>query len=324
MTAIWTEKYRPEKFDEVKGQEEIVSRVKAFVEQKNMPHLLFAGPAGVGKTTLALVTAKQLFGLSWRDNFLELNASDERGIDVVRVKVKDFARTKAMGDVPFKIILLDECDALTREAQQALRRTMEMFTKTTRFILSCNYSSKIIEPIQSRCAVFRFKPLNKAEVFEVIRRICLGEGGEVEQFLTPGVQDVLYEVSEGDVRRLTNIMQSCFALKLKDKYIEAEDIYSMAGAVKPKEVKEVLEMAAKGKFLLAREKMLEMMLGCGLSGLDMIKQVQKEIWSLSLDDRTKMQLIDRCGEMEFRMTEGADEFVQIEAFLAYMGMIGSR
>ena len=324
MTAIWTEKYRPEKFDEVKGQEEIVSRVKAFVEQKNMPHLLFAGPAGVGKTTLALVTAKQLFGLSWRDNFLELNASDERGIDVVRVKVKDFARTKSMGDVPFKIILLDECDALTREAQQALRRTMEMFTKTTRFILSCNYSSKIIEPIQSRCAVFRFKPLSKEEIYKVIEKICLGEGGEVTQFLTPGVPDVLYEVSEGDVRRLTNIMQSCFVLKKENKYISMEDVYSMAGAVKPKEVKEVLEMAAKGKFLMAREKLLEMMLNCGLSGLDMIKQIQREIWSLSLDDRTKMQLIDRCGEMEFRMTEGADEFVQIEAFLAYMGMIGDK
>ena len=317
MTAIWTEKYRPEKFDEVKGQEEIVSRVKAFVEQKNMPHLLFAGPAGVGKTTLALVTAKQLFGLSWRDNFLELNASDERGIDVVRVKVKDFARTKAMGDVPFKIILLDECDALTREAQQALRRTMEMFTKTTRFILSCNYSSKIIEPIQSRCAIFRFKPLSEDNVGEIIKHITEKEGLEVEE----EAKKVLLEVSEGDCRRLENLLQSCAVL---DKKITKEGVYIVAGAVKPKEVKEVLEMAAKGKFLMAREKLLEMMLSCGLSGLDMIKQIQREIWSLSLDDRTKMQLIDRCGEMEFRMTEGADEFVQIEAFLAYMGVIGNK
>ncbi len=324
MTAIWTEKYRPETFEEVKGQEEIVSRVRAFVEQKNMPHLLFAGPAGVGKTTLALVTAKQLFGPSWRDNFLELNASDERGIDVVRVKVKDFARTRAFGEVPFKIILLDECDALTREAQQALRRTMEMFTKTTRFILSCNYSSKIIEPIQSRCAVFRFKPLSKENTLEVIRKIAAGEGGEVTQILDQKVLDALYEVSEGDCRRLTNILQSCFVLKKEGEYLTVEDVYSMAGAVKPKEVKEVLEMAVQGKFLIAREKLLEMMLGGGLSGLDMIKQIQKEIWNLSLDDKAKMQLIDRCGEMEFRMTEGADEFVQIEAFLAYMGVVGNK
>ena len=163
-STIWTEKYRPSNFSEVKGQAHVVSKLQAFVKEKNMPHVLFAGPAGIGKTTLALVMAKQFFGENWRDNFLELNASDERGIDVVRVKVKDFARTKALGDVPFKIIYLDECDALTKEAQQALRRTMENYTSSCRFILSCNYSSKITDPIQSRCAVFKFKPLEKDEL----------------------------------------------------------------------------------------------------------------------------------------------------------------
>ena len=154
-SAIWTEKYRPSTFQEIKGQKEIIEKIQAFVASKNLPHLLFSGPAGVGKTTLALVIAKQLFGEHWRENTLELNASDERGIDVVRVKVKDFARTKAIGEVPFKLIYLDESDALTKEAQQALRRTMENYTKTCRFILSCNYSSKIIDPIQSRCADVR-------------------------------------------------------------------------------------------------------------------------------------------------------------------------
>ena len=166
-STIWTEKYRPGTFEEIKGQQEIVEKLKAFVETKNMPHLLFSGPAGVGKTTLALVVAKQLFGENWRQNVLELNASDERGIDVVRVKVKDFARTKAIGDVPFKLIYLDESDALTKEAQQALRRTMENYTATCRFILAANYSSKIIDPIQSRCAVFRFRPHEKADVIKL-------------------------------------------------------------------------------------------------------------------------------------------------------------
>src|SRR3989338_3622404 len=158
--AIWIEKYRPKDFSELKGQKEIVKRVEAFVKQENMPHLLFAGPAGTGKTSLALIIARKLFKDAWHQNFLELNASDERGIDIIRVKVKDFARTRAIGDVPFKIIYLDEADALTSEAQQALRRTMENYTQTTRFIISCNYSSKIIEPIQSRCAVLRFRPLD--------------------------------------------------------------------------------------------------------------------------------------------------------------------
>src|SRR3989338_4498505 len=148
--SMWTEKYRPKSFAEVKGQIDIIAKIKAFIAARNMPHMMFAGPAGVGKSTTALVIAREMFGTNWRENFLELNASDERGIDVVRTKVKDFARTRAIGDVPFKIIFLDECDALTKEAQQALRRTMENYTQTTRFILSCNYSSKIIDPIQSR------------------------------------------------------------------------------------------------------------------------------------------------------------------------------
>src|SRR3989344_4026494 len=134
--ALWTEKYRPGDFSDIKGQKEIVQRVKAFVEQQNLPHLMFAGPAGVGKSTLAIVVAKKMFGQQWRQNFLELNASDTRGIDTIRTNVKDFARTKSIGNVPFKIIFLDEADALTREAQQAMRRTMENFAQTCRFILS--------------------------------------------------------------------------------------------------------------------------------------------------------------------------------------------
>ena len=173
--ALWTEKYRPSDFSDIKGQKDIVKRVKAFVEQHNLPHLMFAGPAGVGKTSLALVIAKKLFKDLWHQNFLELNASDERGIDIIRNKVKDFARTRAIGDVPFKIIYLDECDALTREAQQALRRTMENYTQTCRFVLSANYSSKIIDPIQSRCVVFRFKQLDKKEIFEIIDNIAKEE-----------------------------------------------------------------------------------------------------------------------------------------------------
>src|SRR3989338_1930107 len=168
MNDIFIEKYRPGKFDEVVGQEVIVNRIKAMTEQENIPHMLFAGPPGTGKTTIALIIAKTLFKDNWRQNFLETNASSDRGIDVIRETIKDFARTKPIGTNIPKIILLDEADALTRDAQNALRRTMEQYAENCRFILSANYSSKIIEPIQSRCAMFRFKPLDKKEIFAII------------------------------------------------------------------------------------------------------------------------------------------------------------
>jgi len=320
ISSIWTEKYRPASFEDIKGQKEIVEKIKAFVESKNMPHLLFSGPAGVGKTTLSLVIARQLFGENWRENTLELNASDERGIDVVRVKVKDFARTKAIGEVPFKLIYLDESDALTREAQQALRRTMENYTKTCRFILSCNYSSKIIDPIQSRCAVFRFKPLSKDEIITVIDKIA----HEEKLVIGAEAKSALFEVCDGDVRRLENIMQSCAVLKKEHEAIKPEDIYSMASVAKPKEVNEVLSLAATGNFLESRKKLLSLMLDYGLSGLDVIRQIQKEIWNLKLEDRKKVELVDKCGEVEFRMVEGSDEYIQLESFLAFVMLVGSR
>lgn len=315
-SSIWTEKYRPTAFEQVKGQKEIISKVQAFVAQKNLPHLLFAGPAGVGKSTLALVTARQLFGESWRQNFLELNASDERGIDVVRVKVKDFARTKAIGDVPFKIIFLDECDALTKEAQQALRRTMENYTNTCRFILAANYSSKIIDPIQSRCAVFKFRPLEKQDILDMVDSIAKEEKIKI----SPEAKEALFVVSEGDCRRLENILQSCAAVS---KNIDVELVYSLASFAQPKEIKELLEIALKGDFLSARKKLLDVMLNYGLSGIDVIKQIQKEIWGLSVDSRKKIALIDKCGEIEFRMVEGSDEFLQLEALLAHVTAVNN-
>jgi replication factor C small subunit len=316
-SSIWTEKYRPKHFSEIKGQKDIVRRVKAFVEQKNMPHLLFSGPAGVGKTTLSLVIARQMFGESWRNNFLELNASDERGIDVVRVKVKDFARTRAIGDVPFKIIYLDECDALTREAQQALRRTMENYTQTCRFILSCNYSSKIIDPIQSRCSVFRFKPLDKDEMFHIIDNIAKSEKLHIDE----KAKEAVYEVSHGDVRRAENILQASAAMG--DKITE-ETIFSMASVARPKEVQEIMKLAMQNKFIAARDLLLDTMLKYGLSGQDVIKQIQREIWNLEIDGRRKVELVDKCGEIEFRMTEGSDEYLQLEALLANFTLVSSN
>jgi replication factor C small subunit len=315
QTDIWTEKYRPDKFEDLVGQQEILKRVKSLVTALNIPHLLFAGPAGTGKSTLALIIVKQLFGERWRDNYLELNASDERGIDVVRQKVKDFARTKAIGNVPFKVIFLDEADALTREAQQALRRTMESYTNTCRFIMSCNYSSRIIDPIQSRCVVFRFKLLEKKDISARIRYIADQE----KLVLSNDAFETLYEVSEGDCRKAINLLQATASISPS---ITAEMINMIVSASRPKDIKIVLDYALAGDFINARDKLLDVMLKESISGTDIVKSIQKEIWNLQIEPEIKVKLTEKTGEVEFRMIEGSDEFVQLQSLLASFVMAG--
>lgn len=315
QNEIWTEKYRPTKFEEVVGQQEIIKRVKSLVQALNIPHLMFAGPAGTGKSTLALIVVKELFGSAWRENYLETNASDERGIDVIRQKVKDFARTKALENVPFKVIFLDEADALTKEAQQALRRTMENFTNTARFILSCNYSSSIIDPIQSRCVVFRFKLLEKKDIAEVIKRIAEKE----KLIMTEDSFQTLYEASEGDCRRAINLIQATAAITNK---IDSEMINMIASTTKPAGIKVVLDYALAGDFVNARDRLLDVMLKESVAGPDIIKAIQKEIWNLPIEPEIKVKLTEKTGEAEFRMTEGSDEFVQLQALLASFVLAG--
>ena len=312
---IWVEKYRPQKFEEIVGQQEIVNRLQTFVEKKSLPHLLFAGPPGVGKTCAALCIAHELFGDGWRQNFLELNASDERGIDTIRTKVKDYARTRPIGDAPYKIVYLDESDALTSDAQHALRRTMEMYTRTCRFILGCNYSSRIIEPIQSRCAIFRFKRLAEKDITQMLKRIARGEKLTLT---TDAIKAIIY-VSEGDMRRAINVLQTAAALKRK---VDEKAIYEVSAAARPEEVRQMLELAIAGKFEEARNKLYDLLIGQGLAGEDILEQVHREVFNLDLPERTKVELIDRVGEFDFRLIEGANERIQLEAMLAHFGLAG--
>ncbi len=315
---LWAEKYRPKSLDEIVNQEEVVTRLKKFVEEKNMPHLLFAGPPGTGKTTAAHALAHDLYGENYQRYLLELNASDERGIDVIRTKVKEFARSRVPGEIPFKIIILDEADNMTADAQQALRRLMEMYTATTRFILIANYPSKIIEPIQSRCAFFRFTPLRKEDVIARLRWISEQENVQYDI----EALEVIYEISEGDMRRAINILQAAAALGK----VTVEAVYKVVGLAHPREIKEMIKLALDGRFTDARDKLRQLMVEYGLSGIDIIKQIHREIFSadLKLPEPLRVLIADYAGEIQFRLAEGGDDEIQLNAFLARLVLVGKK
>lgn len=317
LALPWVEKYRPKKLNEVVGQKHVVERLEAYAKEKDLPHLLFSGRAGIGKTASALALANEMYDGEGR-NILELNASDERGIDVIRGKIKDFAATLSIGDVPFKIIFLDESDSLTRDAQNALRRTMEKYSRTCRFVLSCNYSSKLIEPIQSRCAMFRFTPLDNKDIRKRLEYVAKQEKLDVDDKAFVALE----YVAEGDLRRAINTLQVASTLSKK---VSADSVYKVSARARPEEVREMVELALKGKFMEARKALDALLYDYALSAEDVLLQVHREVVSSEdFDSKQKVALVDRIGEASFRVSEGANERIQLEAFLAQLVLMGEK
>jgi len=310
--------------DQVAGQEETIERLKSYVATKNLPHLLFTGPPGVGKTAAAVSIAREIFGEDlWRENFTELNASDERGIDIVRTKIKNFAKTAPIGGAGFKIIFLDEADALTSDAQSALRRTMERFSSNCRFILSCNYSSKIIEPIQSRCAVYRFRRLSDEAIRKRLEYIAKDQNLTITE---DGYEALIY-VAQGDMRKAVNSLQAAAFID-PEKPTSRETIYRTTATANPEEIKHLIETALLGNFRAARKELNRLLYEEGLSGEDIVGQIYRVIsemdnrmvLDLGLSERRIVELIDIIGETDFRLTEGASEKIQLEALLAHFAL----
>lgn len=313
-SAIWTEKYRPSEWDHIIGQKHIVERLEAFVNAGRLPHLLFAGPPGCGKSTAALVLAHKLFGHHWRANFLETNASDERGISTIRIKIKDFARTRAVAG-PFKLIFLDEADALTTEAQAALRRIMETYASSCRFCLSVNYSNRIIPAIQSRCATMRFRSLAASDVTTRLAHIAEKEGLKIED----AALGAICEQAEGDMRKAINILQAAAAVS---PAVTDSNVYAVAAAARPVEIKTMLTAAIAGQLPKARQLLLELLLNRGMSGEDIIRAIGREVWLLDVTDKVRARILGLAGDYAWRIDAGGEPAIQLSAMLAQLSLMG--
>ena len=311
-TGMWVEKYRPSKLSEIVNQKEIIGSLEALIKDPtDMPHLMFSGSAGVGKTTTALCISRQILGEYAKDYTLELNASDERGIGMVREKVKKFSRFAGMVDVPFKIIILDEADEMTSDAQTALRRIIEDTAKYCRFILIANNISKIIDPIQSRCATFKFTSIPEEDVINHLENISKKEKVKSDK---KGLK-AIYDYSEGDLRHAINLMQATASIG----EISEENVKSSAGLTKTSDVDIVLKMALSGKIVDAREKMIELTKVYGMSESDFLKYLNSAVFKTKHDNIS--DILEVIAKYDYRILVGANPEIQLSAMLAELGKL---
>jgi len=310
MSELWVERHRPQTVGDIKGQKAVVDRLKAYAESRTFPHLLFAGPPGTGKTTAALALTMDVFGEDYRINLLEMNASDERKLESIRTKVKQFARTAPSPGTTFKVIFLDEADALTPDAQGALRRIMEQNAETCRFILSCNYSSKIIEPIQSRCAVFRFRPLAEDQVLEMVTSVASNEGINLDENAAAAIA----HVSLGDLRKAITSLQVAASL---DPHVTRDLVYETTATAPPEELHSYILACKEDGFQPARRRLKDLLDKFGLAGTDLVNQMHRELGTVTfLDEAQKLGVTEAMAECDFRMVEGGGEALQLDAMTA--------
>ncbi|KAJ1984938.1 Subunit of heteropentameric Replication factor C (RF-C) [Dimargaris cristalligena] len=287
----WVEKYRPESLDDLVSQNQIKETVQKFIDENKLPHLLFYGPPGTGKTSTILACAKRLYGQRYKSMTLELNASDERGIDVVRDQIVNFASTREIFNVGFKLIILDEADAMTQQAQAALRRVIEKYTRNVRFCIICNYVSKITPAIQSRCTRFRFAPLKAEQVESRLRDIVKAEGVN----LTSSGEAAILKLSNGDMRRTLNILQACHSAY---DVIDEMAVYTCTGSPLPDDIEKITSWMLNEEFSVAHANIRQLKTERGLALQDIVTEIAAYLDSIQLPTMSRIYLLDKLAEIE--------------------------
>eukprot|EP00178_Gracilaria_changii_P025382 TRINITY_DN78208_c0_g1_i1.p1 TRINITY_DN78208_c0_g1~~TRINITY_DN78208_c0_g1_i1.p1 ORF type:complete len:358 (-),score=60.45 TRINITY_DN78208_c0_g1_i1:2895-3968(-) len=312
QSLMWIEKYRPQKLSDLLSHQQIISTLNTLISNNRLPHLLFCGPPGTGKTSTILACAKEMYGPSYKSMILELNASDDRGILVVRDQIKSFASTRRMFSTGVKLVVLDEADAMTSAAQMALRRVVEKFAANTRFCIICNYVNKIIPALQSRCTKFRFGPLPRADVQSRVREIADKENVP----LTDDGLEALLEVGNGDMRRILNVLQSSHmaALATEGK-VTADAVYANTGAPHPSDITRIFKLLMEEDYRTCCKQLDQLGSVKGLALQDIITEILPHVVNSDMKSEGKMYVYERLAEIEVRLAVGANDKLNLAALV---------
>ena len=306
----WVEKYRPNSLNELISHTEIIQTIRRYVDEDRLPHLLFYGPPGTGKTSTILAVAKQIYSpKEFNSMVLELNASDDRGIGVVRGQILNFASTRTIFKSGFKIVILDEADAMTQDAQNALRRVIEKFTENTRFCIICNYLSKIIPALQSRCTRFRFGPLATSQIMPRLDYVIEQEKVKV----TEDGKKALVTLSNGDMRRVLNILQSC---SMAHDEVNEDTVYTCVGHPLRIDIQNLVQWMLNEDFTTAYNNVMELKTLKGLALNDILTEVHVYVHRIDFPTHVRIHLLEKMTDIEHRLASGTSEKAQLSSLIS--------